>query len=551
MTKRIFNAVSVVAISHIIVVLALCTGLSYQYFTNQRIEMLKEETHVVANGVELSGQEFLDCSVQHNSRITWIDRQGNVLFDSHSDITKMENHNLRQEIAQAISTGYGQSMRYSDTLTEQYLYCAQRLEDGTIIRLSLAQSSSLALVGNMMYYIAIILILAVGISLLLAKQLAYSIIEPLNKLNLENPTDNSRYDELAPLLNRIDSQQKEIKHQTYELQRQNDELNTIIDSMTEGIVLVKANGYVISINNTAIKLLEIEGRAVNKLFATLCRNKDILQAMEEALQGNSVERITELSGGVYRVNISPVISENRVVGIALLFFDITEREKSEQMRREFTANVSHELKSPLHAISGYSELIMNGIATGEDAIGFSRRINSEAHRMNSIIQDIITLSQLDERAIGMTRQPVDVYTLAQSVKTSLKDTAANANVTVDITGENAVFTAIMPLINSVVYNLCENAIKYNKPNGFVKINVADSSDNVVITVSDSGIGIPAEHQENIFQRFYRVDKSRSREKGGSGLGLSIVKHAVKIHDGKIELSSAPDKGTTIIIKFPK
>ncbi len=551
MTRRIFNSISVVTISSIAAVMILFIGMFYSYFSAEQMDRLKEETNMVAQGVTLMGIEYLEKVQTHGSRITWIDQNGTVLYDSHSDTSSMGNHTRRSEIMQAFVTGYGESKRFSDTLTEQYFYCARRIDDGTVVRLSVSQSTGLALIIDIMRPILILVAMASVLALKIATHLSKSIITPLNNLNLDSPLDNFSYEELSPLLRRIDSQQKEIRLQTYELQRKKDELDTIVGSMNDGLVLLKANRCVMSINKTARQILGIQYRAENKLFSKLCNNPEILDTAEKAWDGMQNIKTIDIEGRRYELNANPVFSENRIVGVALLFFDVTEKENAEQMRREFTANVSHELKSPLHSIAGYSELIMNGIATGEDVIGFSHRINSEAVRMNGIIQDIITLSQLDEGGSGMARQPVDLLVVAESVANDMKDIAHNACVTINTAGANAVITGILPLLQSTIHNLRDNAVKYNHPGGYVNITVKDGEKEAVVIVEDNGIGIPAEHQEKIFRRFYRVDKSRSREKGGSGLGLSIVKHAVKIHGGRIDLHSTPGKGTVISVYFPK
>ncbi len=551
MTKRIFNSIVFVTISGIAVVVSLFMGIFYNHFSREQMNRLREETNIVSQSVMLMGMDFLNNTDIGPSRITWIDTDGTVLYDSFSDIIYMPNHNLREEIQQAMKTGYGESRRYSDTLTQQYLYCAQRLEDNTIIRLSLAQSTVFAMLLSMVWPILLVIVVTVMICLFFATHLSKSIITPLNGLNLDNPMDNTSYDELFPLLKRIDSQQKEIKLQTYELQQKKDEIDTIVNNMSEGIVLLKANGYVMSINKTARRILGITRRTENKSFVSLCRNGEIQSALKNVWRGQAIEKLLDLQGGKYQLNAGPVISDNDVAGAVLLFFDVTEKEKAEQSRKEFTANVSHELKSPLHSIAGYSELIMNRIAVGEDAINFSQRINSEAKRMSAIIQDIITLSQLDEGVATDSFRPVDLLSLAKSVADNMSRTARHNDITITVDGESSICYGILPLLQSAVHNLCENAVKYNHSGGFVKITVGKNKEACIISVEDNGIGIAAEHQENVFQRFYRVDKSRSRENGGSGLGLSIVKHAVKIHNGKIELESRQDKGTKITIFLPE
>ncbi|MBQ8603680.1 MAG: PAS domain-containing sensor histidine kinase [Oscillospiraceae bacterium] len=551
MTRRIFNSISTVAITVLLSSVLVIIGVLYNYFSDAQMLRLSEETDMVARGVSIVGEDFINRLDIDDYRITWIDDDGTVLYDSHGNSNSMENHAEREEIIQAIQNGHGESKRYSATLTEQYLYYARRMDNGTIIRLSVSQSTVFSLIWNMAQPICVVLLIAVIASLLLATQLSRSIINPLNNLNLDSPLDNPSYDELSPLLRRIDSQQKELKLQAYELQKRKDELDIVIGSMNEGIVLLKANGYVISINRAAKHMLSIKGRAEGKQFIALCRNTDIIAILEKARQGKQVEDIIDLAGGRYQIDASPVISDNKIAGTALLLFDVTEKENLEQMRREFTANVSHELKSPLHSISGYSELIMTGMATGDDSIRFSQRIHAEAQRMTQLIQDIISLSQLDEGIGDMQMQPVDLNEAAVSVSKELKEKADENNISLKVQGDTPVIKAIPHLIYSIIYNLTENAIKYNRENGQVIISVKEDEGSVNLSVKDTGIGIPPEHQNHIFERFYRVDKSRSKRQGGSGLGLSIVKHAALVHNAKITLDSVYGEGTKITVIFPK
>ncbi len=551
MTRRIFNSISAVAVAMLFFSTTVIMAVLYTYFSNAQMIRLSEETDMVVQGVTIAGEKYLENLETADYRITWIDTDGTVLYDSHGDTAIMENHAEREEIVQAIKNGYGQSKRYSATLTRQYLYYAQQLDDGTLIRLSVSQSTVFSLIWNMAQPISVVLVITVAISLFLATQLSKSIINPLNNLNLDYPLENPSYDELSPLLRRIDSQQKELKLQAYELQKSKDELDIVIGGMSEGIVLMNANGYIISINRTARKILAVQGRAEGKRFVVLCKNFDINNAIETVLRGGKVKKVIDLAGGRYQLEATPVNSEEKISGIALILFDVTEKENMEQMRREFTANVSHELKSPLHSISGYSELIMTGMATGEDSINFAERIHSQARRMTQLIEDIISLSQLDEGIGDMQIQPVNLKAVADTVVNELTAKAREHNISVEAIGDDVTVKAIPQLIYSIVYNLTENAIKYNKDNGSVIISARENEKEVRLAVKDTGIGIPPEHQNKIFERFYRVDKSRSKQNGGSGLGLSIVKHAALVHNANIQLESVYGKGTEITVIFPK
>jgi len=551
MTRRIFNSISTVAVAVLFFSTAVIMAVLYSYFSDIQMIRLSEEADMVVQGITIAGDRYLENLETADYRITWIDTDGTVLYDSHGDTSAMENHAEREEIVQAAENGYGQSKRYSATLTQQYLYYAQRLDDDTVIRLSVSQSTVFSLIWNMAQPISIVLVIAVAISLFLATQLSKSIINPLNNLNLDYPLNNPSYDELSPLLRRIDSQQKELKLQAYELQKSKDELDIVIGGMSEGIVLMNANGYVISINRTARRILSVRGRAEGKQFITLSGNMDINDAIETVQGGGKVKKVIDLAGGRYQLEATPVNSDEKISGIALLLFDVTEKENMEQMRREFTANVSHELKSPLHSISGYSELIMTGIATGEDSINFAERIHSQARRMTQLIEDIISLSQLDEGIGDMQIQPVNLKVVAITVIKELAAKAREQNISVEFKGDNVNVRAIPQLIYSILYNLTENAIKYNKSNGSVIISAEENEKEIQLTVKDTGIGIPPEHQNKIFERFYRVDKSRSKQNGGSGLGLSIVKHAALVHNATIQLESVYGEGTEITVIFPK
>ncbi len=551
MTKRIFRSICLVALTVLFASVALIMGVLYGYFSDVLQAQLKMQTNLAAQGVTNEGVSYFDGLAIKNYRITWIDRDGSVLYDSESDTAEMENHLEREEVMQAVLKGYGESRRYSATLMESSFYSAQKLADGTILRLSITQNSMLLLLLRMVQPLCIIFAVAMILSVVLAKQISQKIVKPLNKIDLDHPLSNEGYDELSPFLRRIDSQQKQLSVQKAELVQKKDELNTIIGSMNEGMILLNPKGKIISINLAAQRLLDAGDDCIGADMLSLSRNLDLQEILGGALRGEQGERIIGLHGESYQVDADPITSDHAVKGAVLFFFNVTEKEKAEQIRREFTANVSHELKTPLHSISGYAELLKNDMVKENDKIPFAGKIYDEAQRMIRLVEDIISLSHLDEGAGDMQRENVDLYEVARKAVQNLEPQADAASVTLEVSGAMAVLNGIAQLLYSMVYNLCDNAIKYNHKDGKVIINVQNESSQVTLSVQDTGIGIAPEHQERIFERFYRVDKSHSKAVGGTGLGLSIVKHAAKIHHAKIDVKSISGKGTTIIVTFPK
>lgn len=551
MTKRIFRSICLVAVTVFLASLVLIMGVLYEYFSNVEQAQLKMQTILAAQGVTNEGIEYFNNLKINNYRISWIDTEGNVIFDSASDTSEMENHLGREEVREALSSGYGESRRYSATLMERSFYAAQKLNDGSILRLSISQNSILTLLLGMAQPICIIFAAALIFSIVLAIQVSKKIVKPLNEIDLDNPLSNEGYDELSPFLRRIDSQQKQLRGQKAELLQKENELNTIIGSMNEGMVLLNQRGKIISINPAAGKLLDADTDCIGSDMLSLCRNLELQEILEKAMNGKHGENIIRLHEESYQIDANPIISENVVKGAALFFFNVTEKEKAEQIRREFTANVSHELKTPLHSISGYAELLKNDMVKDDDKIPFAGKIYDEAGRMIRLVEDIISLSHLDEGAGDMQRENIDLYTLADKAMQSLEPQANALCVTLELSGVSAILNGIPQLLYSVIYNLCDNAIKYNHKNGNVIVKIQDEDCKVTVSVQDTGIGIAPEHQERIFERFYRVDKSHSKAVGGTGLGLSIVKHAVKIHNAKIEVKSLVEKGTTVIVTFPK
>ena len=551
MTKRIFRSVCIVAVVVLFASLALVMGVLYDYFSGSQENQLKTQTDLAAQGIEHEGSSYFDGLDSEELRITWIDKKGKVLFDNKTDASSMENHLEREEVRQAVENGYGKSSRYSETLTEKSLYSAKKLSDGSVLRLSVSQYSVLTLFLGMLRPVLIIALLAVVLALLLAYRLSKNIVTPLNKLNLDSPLSNKVYEELSPLLKRMDAQQKQLKHQSEELKRKREEFETATENMSEGLIILNEKGVILSLNRAAAKMLGLSEDSVGKDIFSEKTSVDLKEPTQTALSGKNTEEVFALKDGNFQLLANPVSTDGKVTGAALLVLDVTEKERAEQMRREFTANVSHELKTPLQTISGYAELLANGMVADKDKTAFSEKISAEAQRMIRLIEDIIKLSNLDEGAVELTRETVDLYVTAENTVRSLLPAAKKANVTLSLNGENAEIYGIPQLLTAVVYNLCDNAIKYNKDGGTVFVNVKNNAENIVLSVRDTGIGIPKEQQERIFERFYRVDKSHSKEVGGTGLGLSIVKHAAKLHDAKITLESEVGKGTGITVIFPK
>lgn len=551
MTKRIFRTVFVVAISIFIASAVLFMTVLHDYFSGIQQNQLRMQIDLASQGVEDEGLDYLKNLNIKDYRVTWIGTDGKVLYDSISEADEMENHFEREEVKEALSEGYGASSRYSSTLTQRYLYGAKRLPDGTVIRLSVTQNSLLILTLGMLQPIMIIFVIAIILSAFLASRLSKKIVKPLNELNLDKPLDNNGYDELSPLFRRIDTQQKEISRQSEELKQRQNELEVMTSAMSEGIILLNNRGTVLSINKAAAKLFGTDCFCIGEDIVSINRSLELAQLLNKAKNGEHSERVVELGCGQYQMMASPVISNNIVSGIVLLILDVTEKEKAEQLRREFTANVSHELKTPLHTISGSAELLVNGMVKSEDIPIFLKRIYSEAQRMIQLVEDIIRLSHLDEGAEDMKWDMVDLYAVAEETINSLADEAESNGIKFELYGATVLINGIRQLLQEITYNLCDNAIKYNRKGGLVSVEIKNENEFAILTITDTGIGIPAEHQERIFERFYRVDKSHSKEIGGTGLGLSIVKHAAKLHNAEIELHSIVNKGTEITIKFPK
>ena len=551
MTNKIFKSIFNVAITILVSSLLVVTGTLYHYFTTLEQKNLKDELQLIVNATEQLGEDYFKQLNTENYRLTWIGSDGTVLYDSHVDVQLMENHMVREEVKEAFNYGSGNSIRHSSTLMEKTIYEAILLNDGTVVRISINQETILLLLLKMSQPIAIVILISMVISILMAQYMAKKIIEPLNTLNLDNPLENDTYEEISPLLHRIYSQQTKITNQIEDLKNKQEEINQITNNMNEVLIMLDNNGKIISINPAALKLFETNEDCIGKDILYINRKENMRDAIKEANVSGNVYFRQEIKGRTYQFKLNRINSESNLQGFVIIAFDISDQVYAENNRKEFTANISHELKTPLQTIIGSVELIKNGIVKSEDTPIFVNKIHKEAIRLTQLINDIIRLSQLDE---GQKVQfnVVSLKRIALDVLNELEEAASLKGVKLKLLSENDVcINGAENLLYEIVYNLCDNAIKYNKQGGYVNVFIDEKDDGVYFEIEDNGIGIGEEHHEKIFERFYRVDKSHSKKSGGTGLGLSIVKNAVKYHQGTIDIKSELDKGTKIIIKFNK
>ena len=550
MNKKIFFSSCLVAFTVLIISLAMSTGVLFNQFEKQVEQELKEESELLASVTEEAGVENIADYDFGSRRVTVIGNDGGVLFDSQADASQMENHSDREEFKEAVLYGTGMSSRYSDTLTEKNIYYAVRLSDGSILRLSAPQSTIFAFLSDLIGPICIVILIALILSAVLAIKLSESILKPINALDLDNPENNKTYDELAPLLTKINRQKLVIENQLHEAKQKQKEFKLITDNMREGLLVIDSNSDILTYNAAAEKLLDITDET-SLASLKIYRSTQVIDAVDEALKGNNSEcQITQHSRQ-YSLIANPVFRDGEIIGAVIVLLDVTEKAQREQLRREFTANVSHELKTPLTSIYGFAELMKDGDMKKEDMEDFAKSIYDETKHLITLVGDIIKLSALDEKSRFYEKETVDLYALACETAERLKVDAAKKHVTVNVEGEKAEYIGVRQILTDIIYNLCENAIKYNRENGSVDVSVAENDNNIILKVKDTGIGIPQEHQERVFERFYRVDKSHSKEIGGTGLGLSIVKHGVLYHGGEISMESEPGKGTEITVTFKK
>ena len=544
MTKRIFRSIVIVATLVLFVCFGVTLGILYSHYSDLQWQQLGNELTIAQNGLEQYGEDYLDALSKGSFRFTWIDKSGSVLHDTEASYEEMDNHSDREEIMEAFAYGSGDSQRYSDTLTTKMLYKAVKLQDDSVLRISAAQDSVFALLLQILVPLIFIYAVAIGLSLVLARRMAKRIVHPLNDLNLDHPLTCHTYDELSPLLHRIEKQNKQITAQVELLKEKTDQFEQTTSSMSEGLVLLDEEGKILSINPAAARLFETSKACIGLDFFVVDRSPEMRSGIQKALTKQHVDFQINKHGCVYQIGISPIASEERLLGAVILAFDVSEQVNAQRNRQEFTANVSHELKTPLQSILSSAQLLQSGLVKQEDIQKFTGYICSETERLLQLIGDIIRLSQLDEGG-EYPKENVNLYQVCSQVLQTLIPAADQRNITVELHGDETEITGIRQLAYELIYNLCDNAIRYNKDNGKVIVTVKGRS----VIVQDTGIGIPKEHHARIFERFYRVDKSHSRETGGTGLGLSIVKHAAQRLNAKISLESAPDAGTTVTISF--
>lgn len=549
MTKKIFQSIMFAAMAVLLASILIIMGCLYDYFTGVQEQQLEDELSLAMVGVENSGEAYLKAIHGKSYRLTWIGADGSVRFDTQADETSMENHAQRDEVREALQSGEGKSSRYSDTLLEKTVYYARRMTDGSVLRISISRATIGVIAMGMLQPMLVVACAALLLAFFLAKRISAHVVAPLNRLDLEKPLENDAYEELAPLLTRISHQRRQIDAQMKELQQKKDEFAQITSSMNESLVLMNEKGVILSINPAARALFRADERCIGQDFLTIERSHELSVAIGHAMQTGHSETRFSRSGREYQLDISRIESEGAVVGAVLLAFDVTEEAFAERNRREFTANVSHELKTPLQSIMGSAELIENGLVKKEDMPRFIGHIRTESARLVTLIDDIIRLSQLDEGG-ELPYEQLELHAICEETAATLEGAAAAKHVTLRVHGEKTHIRCVRRLVAETVFNLCDNAIKYNRDGGTVDVTVEKRGACAVVTVQDTGIGIPPEHQSRIFERFYRVDKSHSRQSGGTGLGLSIVKHAVQDLGGHITLESTPNVGTKITVSFP-
>ncbi|HGC8823663.1 TPA: ATP-binding protein [Streptococcus agalactiae] len=550
MTKKIFRTTLSASLGIVLVTILMIMGFLYNYFNHIQREQLRTQTALASQGISFEGKDYFENLKTSNVRITWVDNKGQVLYDTQSDAKHMKNHANRQEIKEAIKSGYGESTRWSATLTEKSIYAAQRLNNGTIVRLSVAQQTIFYLLLGMISPLAIIILLAIILSVLIARYIAKKVSEPLNNIDLDHPLSNDSYEEITPLLRRLDSHQAKIQHQKLLLQKRQKEFDTIISKIKEGMILLDDQARIVSINAEALKLFQINDDWHGRFMMEVSRDLTLKDLIDQGLKGKKKEANIGIENNHYRVLVRPTTDNNRVTGLVVLLFDVTDQLQMEQLQREFTANISHELKTPLHVISGYSELLANQMVPNEEVPQFAAKIHKESERLVKLVEDIINLSHLDEQE-KLPQETVNLYDLTQKVLEGLQAKADKKHIQINFNGEEAILRGNPVLLNSLVYNLCDNAITYNHEKGQVNVTLKNSPDTITLEVSDTGLGIAEKDKKRIFERFYRVDKSRSKIVGGTGLGLSIVKSALDFHNGSIKVDSHLGQGTTMTVLLHK
>lgn len=554
MTKKILTGVIGVSLVIMLVCVGLVMGIMYDYMGQKIDEQMADEAVLAEEAWLAGGQDFLDSMEQRpdiKSRITVISSDGKVLYDSMADSTKMENHLEREEVKEALTDGIGKASRTSYTLEEDTRYYAKKTADGNVIRISTSHYSQLGLLLDTFGMIIITVSVLIVLSVFISYRVARAIVKPINNIDLDNPDISENYEELGPLLHRIHQQNIKIKGQMENLRRSREEFSIITENMSEGLIIIDKDAEILTYNRSAAHMLRSSGGRTEGSVLKLNRSEPFRKAVNKALSGKNATTYLDEGNSVYEIIANPASDKDEVTGAIIIIMDVTEKERGETLRREFTSNVSHELKTPLTSIYGVSDMLASGLVKPEDVAGFAGTIKEEASRLISLIDDIIKLSRLDESTGPQQMETIDVFETARDAVNRLSVKAQSANVELSLSGEPSEIVGVQHILDEIIYNVCENAIKYNRPGGFVRISVRNDDDESLITVSDSGIGIPKADRERVFERFYRVDKSHSKEIGGTGLGLSIVKHGVMYLGGRVELESEEGKGTVVTVRLPR
>lgn len=552
MNKKIYRGTVFTAMLVLAASIVLILGVLHGFFENQIKAELAKEAEYISYALKNEGLSFLEAlrgADKDSERVTVVSADGTVLADTVTEAENMENHSDREEIRQAFENGTGTSVRYSDTLTEKTVYYAMLLEDGNVLRVSTTQYTVPAVLLGLSRPIIVVAIIAAALSLILSVKVSESIVKPINALDLDDPENNDTYEELAPLLKKISAQKKTINLQLKEAGRKQEEFRLITENMREGFIVIDSDTDILTYNSAALKLLD-KPKPVSGSVLSLNRTKGFREVIKNTLKEGHSESEISLDGRIYSLIANAVMNGEKIIGAVIVILDVTESAKREQLRREFTSNVSHELKTPLTSISGFAEIMRSGGTPEETVIDFSKSIYDEAQRLISLVSDIIKISELDEGYTQFEKEKVDLYELSEEIAERLKPEAYRKNVRISVLGESAEIFGVRKILDEMIYNLCDNAIKYNKENGLADIIITAAKDKVRLTVRDTGIGIPKAHHDRIFERFYRVDKSHSKAIGGTGLGLSIVKHGAAYHNGEISLKSNVGEGTSVSIEFP-
>lgn len=532
--------------------MGVTAALLFSFLESRTLDELREEANILSYGIEAQGQEYLD-RINTDRRVTLIRRDGTVLYDNEADPSTMENHSNREEVEEAVKSGSGHSIRKSETMTRETIYFAQKLDDGTILRVAVTQDSIWAILAKLIRPAVILFMATVLLSLFLSNMVTKNILSPLNRLDLDHLDNNDVvYDELAPLLNRLQTQQETIRKQLNSAKQRQEEFNLITENMSEGFLVIDKNTDILSWNPSALRLLGMTDEPSGSVLR-LNRTRDFRETIFKVLSGKKEELTLQRENRTYKLIANPAYDDNQeeVIGAVFVILDETESIKRENFRREFTANVSHELKTPLTSISGFAELMMGGGMPEETVMDFSKSIYDEASRLISLVNDIINLSSLDDENMEFDWEMIDLYQIVSEEISHVQAAADKKDVKIRLSGVHGNITGVRRIVSEMIYNLCDNAVKYNREHGSIEVKIATTTNHVIVSVQDTGIGIPEADQSRIFERFYRVDKSHSKAVGGTGLGLSIVKHGAQLHNAQIKVSSKLDKGTTITLRFRK